>query len=90
MGEIRLLLYRFTREELQRTVRALGRGIKEDDDRWAGVTRQFGGGVSVYAYTSREQVCRKVVTGTKVIPAHVIPEHTVELVEWECEPILAQ
>lgn len=38
----------------------------------------------------RSQVCRKIVTGTKVVPAYTIPERVEEDVEWVCdEPLLA-
>ncbi len=34
----------------------------------------------------REQVCRKVVTGTRVVPA--TEETTEETYEWECDPVI--
>jgi len=47
------------------------------------LVREFGGDVSLHVNAARSTVCRRVVTGTKVIPAR--PEHTVEEVEWVCE-----
>lgn len=48
--------------------------------------------IAILAYTSRENVCTRVVVGTKVIPAEtlpareetVIPERVEEVVEWHC------
>ncbi len=89
-GNVRLLAYRFDADEFRATVRALGRGAKESNDEWASVIRSFGPAVAIYAYTAREQVCRKVVVGTRVEPERVIPAREVEIVEWECQPILAE
>lgn len=53
--------------------------------------RRIVGGVTVKLVAGRERVCRRVVTGTarKVIearPARVVVE---DVVEWKCDPILA-
>jgi hypothetical protein len=62
---------------------------------YAGLRKQFGGGVSIRWYSDRKDVCVKVVTGTKtvVLPAkEAEPERTVtvEETEWICtEPLLA-
>jgi hypothetical protein len=46
---------------------------------WFTLVRTFAGGVSLHVNVSRSEVCRRVVTGTRVEPAK-----TVETVEWEC------
>jgi hypothetical protein len=39
-------------------------------------------------YTAkREAVCLKKIVGTKEVAEQVIPSHTEEIVEWECEKI---
>lgn len=50
--------------------------------------KQFSGGTTYEINVSRDQVCRKVVTGTRIEPAK--PEQEVETYEWVCdEPLLA-
>ena len=39
-------------------------------------------------YIMRNQVCERIVTGTKEVPAISYPAHTEEIVEWKCEPWL--
>lgn len=49
--------------------------------------RRTFGRLEVDFNTSRDTVCRRVVTGTRVVPAQ--PEKIVEDVRWECnDPIL--
>lgn len=65
----------------------------ETSDFWA---RGKMGTITFVYGTPREKVCERVVTGTKVIPAHVIPaqpetevpEKVEEVVEWRCHPLL--
>lgn len=53
------------------------------------LTRKFGI-LTVRIAAEREKVCRKIVTGTKVVPAYTIPERIEEEAEWVCdEPLLA-
>ncbi len=52
------------------------------------------GGLQIRPWAMREQVCRKVVKGTKEVTAQVATQFetvttTVEDVVWECEPLLA-
>ena len=52
------------------------------------------GGLQVRPWAMRDQVCRKVVKGTKEVTAEVpvtftTVTTTVEDVEWVCEPLLA-
>ena len=61
--------------------------------------KEFSGGISLDFWITRDQVCERVVTGTrevpetiepeKVIPAKVISAHVEEVVEWRCHPLLA-
>jgi hypothetical protein len=51
------------------------------------------GTIALEFYTSRKNVCTKRVVGQKLIPEQRIPEkiepeHYVDLVEWDCDPIL--
>ena len=51
------------------------------------------GNTTITFTAQREEVCERVVTGTKIIPREVIPErvveeHEEEIVEWKCKPLL--
>jgi hypothetical protein len=64
-----------------------------DQDMWAYLVKNFGGGVTISWFVRREAVCRKVVTGKRTVslPAEEAkPARTVEIedTKWECEPIL--
>lgn len=43
--------------------------------------------VELTYYAKREAVCKKKVVGTEQVPEKVIPAHTKEIVEWDCEPV---
>lgn len=85
-----------SKEAMANAVRAMGNGAKRELGDDLHVEREFGPFV-LSAYTARENVCERVVVGTKVIPETVIPardetvieEHVEEIVEWKCAPILA-
>ena len=52
---------------------------------WFYLHRSFGEDVSIDITAERSTVCRKVVTGSKVIKAQ--PERTIETCEWVCEDV---
>jgi hypothetical protein len=73
---------------------------KKADDKWSSVDAKWGP-VTVSAYTNRDEVCERVVTGTEVVTKKVpdpealalVPEvevtEEVETFEWRCVPLLA-
>lgn len=62
---------------------------KEYVGSWFTLAKDFPGDVALHLNIERSTVCRKVVTGTKVVPAR--PEHEVEEFEWVCdEPLLQE
>ena len=71
--------------------RALGSFDKEYSEESGLVTfcRDFGGLKLRFVFT-RQSVCTCRVVGTVEVPEVVIPAHTKELVEWDCQPILAE
>ncbi|MCR4338569.1 MAG: hypothetical protein NUW01_01645 [Gemmatimonadaceae bacterium] len=88
-----VLHYCLDKDEFRTSVRAMGRGEKSTSDPYFFVTRWFGP-VALRTYAAREKVCRRVVKGVElvpkeIVPAKVVPAHSREIVEWECEPILA-
>jgi len=74
-----------------------GRWDKKADGTDFELTRTFGGDLRMYLMLAREEVCTRVVVGTKEVAekvieaqaARVIPAHTEEIVEWHCPPSLA-
>ena len=94
LPETRLIVYRWGQEDFLPAVKALGSCQKKYSDYYATASRMFGSieyGVSV----SRETVCTKRVVGTKTeperyIPGYTVPEQQVDIVEWDCHPLLAE
>lgn len=52
-------------------------------DCWFTLARKFSGDVTLEVNVPRKQVCRKVRTGERVVPAQ--PERIVEEFEWVCD-----
>lgn len=89
------------RDEFVAAVRALGSARKDFNSTFAQAGRRFGGGVEVRYQAYRDQVCERVVVGTKQVEVEepdpevvaALPKvkrtETVEEVEWRCEPLLA-
>lgn len=75
-------LFPADKDDLAEFVRAAGRSSKEWTNDWLIVSVAFGPH-KIDANLSREQVCRRVVTGTKEIPAQ--PARVEEIVEWVCD-----
>lgn len=71
-----------TREEIVEQARAAS-WEKVYNDAWFTLLRRFGDDLTVEVNASRETVCRKVVTGSHVVPA--LPERTIEDFEWVCD-----
>lgn len=98
---INLGLHLFTREEFVSAVRALGKARKNFSTGYAEAKREFGGRVEIRYQAYREQVCERIVVGTKQVETEkpdpeaiaALPKvkrvETVEEVEWRCEPLLA-
>jgi hypothetical protein len=57
-------------------------------DTWQALRRTFPGGLIYDVNIPREQVCRRIVVGRRFLPA--VEAHETEVVEWQCEPILAE
>lgn len=47
------------------------------------LTKPFGNHLTLQIATDRKNVCERVVTGTKTLPAQ--PEREVEVAEWRCK-----
>jgi len=88
-----------TKENAARTLRALSPCAKEYRDELFSLTRKFGVITLDYCFY-RKTVCVARVVGTKEVPETVVPEriepakvvpaHTVDIVEWDCKPVLGE
>lgn len=87
-----------TREDLAHVVRILKTGAplgsvtKADAAGHLQVIRDFGAGVTLTAWFARSEVCEAKVVGqrTEMVPDPDAPmvERTLDVIEWECSPIL--
>lgn len=100
----RILVVADTRDEVAAYARAgLAAGAKvtkHQGDKWAGVDLHFGI-VNLHVYADREEVCERIVVGTREVTEEVpdpealaaVPKITkttiVEDVEWRCGSLLA-
>lgn len=86
-GEICVFGVKETREEAARIAEALKPCRKEWAESFLKITRDFGG-VTLKFVFNREAVCTRRVVRHKEIPAEFSPARVVEIVTWDCEPIL--
>ena len=86
---------RSARRTLADMARAFGHCNKVYDEHNITVSRQFSEQVTVAVFAPRAKVCRRVVLGTRILPARIvpatrevrIPPSSVEIVEWRCDPL---
>lgn len=74
-----------TREDMATQARAAS-WQKEYNDSWFLLRKDFGADLRLEINTQRETVCRKVVTGSEVVPAKpAVPASVRETFEWVCD-----
>jgi hypothetical protein len=84
------------RHTLRAMARAFGQCTKVYDDRNVTVSRKFSEQITVAVFAPRAKVCRRVVTGVRILPPRIvpatkqihIPPARIEIVEWRCDPLL--
>jgi len=81
------------KEEAAAVMRALGACEKIYNGEYFHIRKKMGAGALDFLFY-RSKVCTRKVVGVETQPAifveaHTIPAKTVEIVEWDCEPILA-
>jgi hypothetical protein len=89
---------RAARKALSETARAFGHCNKIYDDNNVIVSRQFSEQVTLAVFAAKARVCRRIILGARILPERVvaattevrIPASTVEIVDWQCEPLLKQ
>ena len=80
------------KEHLAACARAMGSVDKIMDNNYFNIRKSFGP-ITYEVYAPREEVCERVVVGTKHIPASFVPEqyseaHEEEIIEWHCPEAL--
>lgn len=92
--DVRIYLKCNSEESFKRNARALGTFDKSWND-YVNATRKFGEKIHFQVTAEREVVCKKIVTGTRIIPAQeerIIPEEVIpaspereeEIFEYQC------
>jgi hypothetical protein len=89
---------REAREILARSVRALGSCIKTYDDTNITVSRKFSDQVTLSFFAPRAKVYRRIILGTRILPARTVPASgevhlpatTEQVVAWTCDPLLQE
>lgn len=87
---------REARDILARTVKVLGSCSKNYDDTNMTVAKKFTNQVTLSLFAPRAKVCRRVILGTRTLPARIVPAsvelrlpaYSEEMVGWECDPLL--
>jgi hypothetical protein len=87
---------RQAREILARSVRAFGSCTKTYDGANMTVSKKFSDQVTLSFFAPRAKVCRRVILGTRILPARTVPASsevhlpatTEQVVAWRCDPLL--
>ena len=87
---------RAARKALMETARLFGRCNKVYDENNITVSRQFSQQVTLAVFAARARVCRRQVLGSRILPERIVPATSevripasrVEIVEWQCDPLL--
>ena len=91
-----LNVFGVTKEQLQIFAKVAGKVSKSAFESVFYLRKGFSGDIHLDFNAERDQVCKRVVVGTKLIPAtseRIVPaqpEHEEEIVEWNCTPVMAE
>ena len=72
-----------SKQAFAKIVRALGTCKKSFNDYAVNAVKEVGP-FSIYVSTTRENICEKVVTGKRIVPAYFAPEREEDIIEWKC------
>lgn len=81
-----------TKEEIVEAIKGLGKVEKSFSDDWFFCIKQITPEITLRLCLRREQACKRIVKGTRVVaakPERVLPaepERVEEIVEWDCPP----
>jgi hypothetical protein len=94
--QITLNMYGVARHTLCEMARVFGQRNKSYDDRNVTVSRRFNEQITLSVSVPRARVCRRVVSGARILPARIVPANKEvlipaarsEFVEWQYDPLL--
>lgn len=92
--QVNFIEYTWHKERVVEFAKTAGHVEKDYGEYYVAVLKHFGP-INYGVRISRENVCERVVVGTKTIPgreAYIVPAepaHEEEIVKWECTPLLA-
>jgi hypothetical protein len=89
---------RQAREILARSARALGSCTKTYDGTNLTVSKKISDQVTLSFFAPRAKVCRRIILGTRILPARTVPATsevhlpatTEQVVAWRCDPLLQE
>ena len=84
-------IYCQTVDQFKKLSRALGTFTKSADDNYFNCTRTFDGGWGIQVFTSRSNLCERVLLRVEDVPEQIIPEKIIpaskrEVYGWSCGP----
>jgi len=83
-------IWTLTKEDFVQMTREMGDASKRVGSGWFCMARKFGP-IRLELNVPREQVCRRVVMGTRWVEEVHVPGHDEDVVDWQCdEPILKE
>lgn len=91
-----LFINTYNKKDFQYFIKALSNFDKKYSDYSATAEKQLACGGVIRISTDRENICKRIVTGTRTIPAkeeyteihEAEPEREEEIVKWECNSFL--
>ena len=86
--EQRFMIYAQNREVLANYARLTTweKDYGNGDTGYFTLRKRFGSGAVLEVFTDRSHVCRRVVTGRRIVPARpAVEEHEEDVVTWECD-----
>ncbi len=75
-----------TKENVKNFLAFVGNCEKEYEGSSLKITKKFGKH-EIVGDVDRNLTCKKIVTGTEVVPERIVPEHVREITEWDCSDI---
>ncbi len=75
-----------TKENVKNFLAFVGNCEKEYQGSSLKITKKFGKH-EIVGDVDRNLTCKKIVTGTEVVPERIVPEHVREITEWDCSDI---
>lgn len=81
-------IHNCSKEQLATIARWMGKAKKNASEHYFSLETEVGE-IRVLAYAAdRKEVCVAKVVGKRTVPAYSAPEREVDVIEWDCTPLL--